>query len=353
MKKYLKWTRGVLASACIIFLSITGFNYYVDSFNIFNKSNTSIAQDMHNDFYITGDNIDSNRVSNIYEPLIRNIKDNIDVLAIGSSRTMLLHKNILFEKGGLEYYNFTDGTAQLRHYAKILGLLNKHNIAFPHTVILGLDPWIFNEQASLSQIKALLDNHSDNEFNYSQLFNYEYTKINLLSLINQKQYSKSKYLQDLKNSKNIIISPDGDMYYPERNNKISLNKLLQNVKMRLKKCDESNGDTRCIKYKKLNKFIEVKFILNYLKERNVNIVVYLAPFEPTFYEHIAKYNNFTKHNNNIVSFFRKNNIKIIGSYNPDNLNLSSDDFLNSIHLNQDGVNSIFRNMQLDKYIKSR
>jgi len=94
----------------------------------------------------------------------------------------------------------------------------------------------------------------------------------------------------------------------------------------------------------------VKYLLNYLKEKNVNIVVYLAPFEPTFYEHIAKYNNFTKHNNNIVSFFRKNHIKIIGSYNPDDLNLSSDYFLDGIHLNQNGINSIFKDIQLDKYI---
>jgi len=51
-----------------------------------------------------------------------------------------------------------------------------------------------------------------------------------------------------------------------------------------------------------------------------------------------------------VSFFRKNHIKIIGSYNPDDLNLSSDYFLDGIHLNQNGINSIFKDIQLDKYI---
>ncbi|MBT7556569.1 hypothetical protein HN615_06555 [Candidatus Woesearchaeota archaeon] len=350
MERYFKWARNVLISTCIISLSIVGFNYYVDAFNLFNKPNANMAQDLHNGYYITGNNISSNRVDNIYEPLIRKIKNNIDILAIGSSRTMLLHRDTLFGKDELEYYNFTDGTARLKHYAKILGLLNKYNIKFPHTVILGLDPWIFDEKASLSQIKQLLNNYSDNEFNYLQLFNYEYTKINILSLINQKKYSKSKKLQDLRNSKNVIISTDGDMYYPEHINNTSTDKLVENVKEGLKDCDENNSNTKCVKYNKLNNFPEVKYLLNYLKEKNVNIVVYLAPFEPTFYEHIAKYNNFTKHNNNIVSFFRKNHIKIIGSYNPDDLNLSSDYFLDGIHLNQNGINSIFKDIQLDKYI---
>jgi hypothetical protein len=349
MKKYFKWVKNVLISVCIIFLSITGFNYYIDAFNLFNKSNTNIAQDLHNGYYITGDKIASNRVDNIYEPLIKNIKNNIDILAIGSSRTMLLHRNTLSGKGALEYYNFTSGTARLKHYAKILGLLNKYKIAFPHTVILGLDPWIFDEKASLSQIKNLLNNYSDNEFNYSQLFNYEYTKINILNIINQRKYLKSKKIQDLKNSKNVIISPDGDLFYPEHSNDISAEKLIKNVKKGLEYCDKNNRNTKCVKYNKLNNFFEVKFILNYLRERNVNIIVYLAPFEPTFYNHITRYNNFSEYNNDIVSFFRKNNIKVIGSYNPVDLNLSSDYFLDGIHLNQDGINSIFKSIQLNKF----
>ena len=258
MKEYFKWSRNVLVSACIVFFSIIGFNYYVDAFSLFDSPRSSIAQDLSNSYYITGDNIASNRVENIYEPLIKNIKNSIDILTIGSSRAMLLHRDILFGKDELEYYNFTDGTARLRHYAKILGLLNKHNIAFPHTVILGLDPWIFDEKASLSQIKNLLNNHKNDVFNYSQLFNYEYTKINLMSLINQKKYSKSKRLQELKNSENVIISPDGDMYYPSQKDRISLDKLLQNIKKGLNKCDETNSNTKCVNYNKLNNFSESK-----------------------------------------------------------------------------------------------
>ena len=352
MKKNYKWIRNTLIGVCVIFLSIITFNYHIDSFNLFKKSNVNIAQDLLNGYYITGENISVNRVDNIYEPLVSGIKNNIDILTIGSSTVMLFHKKTLLGEAKLNYYNFTDGTARLRHYAKIFGLLNKYNVAFPRTVILGLDPWIFDEKASLAQLKNLLNNNNNNNNNnisdHSQLFNYEYTKLNILSLINQKQYLKSKKLEDLKNSKNVIISPHGGMYYPLSTHKTPLNELLKNIQKGLKGCDQNNSNTKCVKYNKLNNFVEVKYLLNYLKERDVNIIVYLNPFEPTFYNHIIKNNNFKKYNNEIVAFFKKNNIKLIGSYNPHDLKLSSDYFLDGIHLNQDGIKSILKDMQLKK-----
>jgi len=348
MNIYLKWIKSFFITVLVTSFSILLFNYYIDSFNLFSQSNSNLAKDLQNGYYISGENIDSNRVDNIYEPLIRNIKE-LDFLAIGSSRTMLLHKDILFGKKHINYYNFTDGTARLRHYAKIFGLLNKYNIQFPHTVILGLDPWIFDEKASIVQIKQLLNNPKSSNSNYLQLFNYEYTKINILSLINNIKYTKSTKLEDLRKSKNIIISPSGDLYNPLHDNSITLDNLLKKVENVLKECDEKNANTKCVKYSKLNNFKEVKYMFNYLKNRGVDIIVYLAPFEPTFYQHIVKYNNFTKYNSDILEFLSKNNIEIVGSYNPADLNLTSSYFLDSVHPNEDAIKLIFKNIELDKF----
>ena len=353
MKKYQSWTISFFILSFFLAISIIALNLKIDSFNLFNYTKLTIAKDLLNGYYISGENISVNRVDNIYDPLLKNI-EKIDILAIGSSKTMLLHKDILFKDKNPIYYNFTDGTARLKHYAKILGLLNKYEIKYPSTIILGLDPWVFDQKASLTQIKALLNNTDKlNTNKYSQLFNYEYTKLNLLSLFNQTIYNKSKRVSDLhiKTNKNMIISPNGDIYYPVKENNLTLDELLQNVQNNIQKCDQQNYDTKCVKYNKLTNFQETKYLLTYLKNKNVNVVVYFAPFEPTFYDHICKYNNFSKHYTKIKSFLRKNDINTIGSYNPHDLNLTSSLFLDSIHPNEKGIKKIFSKINLDIYIK--
>jgi len=134
-----------------------------------------------------------------------------------------------------------------------------------------------------------------------------------------------------------------------QNDSITLDKLLKKVKNILKECDEKNSNTKCVKYSKLNNFKEVKYMFTYLKNKGVNIIVYLAPFEPTFYQHIVKYNNFTKYNNDILEFLSKNNIEVIGSYNPEDLNLTSSYFLDSVHPNEDAIKLIFKNIELGKF----
>ena len=342
MNDFKKWIIGVFIGIFITSSIIVVFNYSVDSFNLFEKSNANISKDLNDGYYVTGNNISSNRVDNIYESMIEAIKE-VDVIAIGSSRTMLLHKDLLFNDDKIIYYNFTDGTAYLKHYAKIIGLFNKHNIPFPHNIILGIDPWVFDQKASLSQIKRLINNTNNDSSEYLQLFNFEYTTINLKSLFNKKEYQKSKNLNDLLTIKNnnIIISPNGDLYNPLSVSIVDTNRLIKSVKEDLKKCDESNYDTKCIKYSKLNNFNELNYLIDYLKNKDVNVIVYFSPFEPTFFEHIVKYNKFSIYNKQIRRFFVENNINTIGSYNPSDYNLTSNYFLDGIHPVDSAIKIIF------------
>jgi len=272
MKKFKSWVLTVLFSIMFLSTCVVLFNYFVDSFSLFQKSKSGIVDDLIDGYYITGDNISSNRVENIYEPLIKKIKK-IDVLAIGSSRTMLLHHDLLFKNKKVSYYNFTDGTANLDHYARILGLFNKYSIRFPKVIILGIDPWIFDKQTSLSRINRLISNTSHvDKSKYMQLFNFEYTLINLKSLLINNKYKKSYSLDELLNIKNrnIIISPDGDLYNPMFASNITSVELIKKEKSMLKKCDKTNYNTKCVKYEKLNNFKVLKYIIDYLKSKDVN-----------------------------------------------------------------------------------
>ena len=101
MGKYYQWVKNLIIGISFSSLSILLLNYTVDKFNFFNQSNNNIIKDLHEGYYISGDTISINRVDNIYEGLIKNI-DSIDVLAIGSSKTILLHKKLLFNSSSLK-----------------------------------------------------------------------------------------------------------------------------------------------------------------------------------------------------------------------------------------------------------
>jgi hypothetical protein len=137
-----------ILSTTILFVLIAAFNYIVDDFNLFGShNNDSMVYDLYNGYYITSENIAANRVDNIYDKLLylkRN--ERIDVLAIGSSRTKSLHKDLIFADQSINYLNLTDGTAGLNHYAKVMGLFNKYSIPIPPKIIMGLDPWVFDEK---------------------------------------------------------------------------------------------------------------------------------------------------------------------------------------------------------------
>ena len=148
----------------------------------------------------------------------------------------------------------------------------------------------------------------------------------------------------------MIISPNADMYYPISKYNMDINKLMKSIDDGLKRCDETNYNTKCVKYDKLNNFNILKYFINYLRSKGVNIIIYFSPFEPIFFNHIVRYNNFSTYNELIVNFCAENKLKVIGSYNPYDYKLRSEQFLDGIHPKESAIKIIFKN-SLIKNIK--
>lgn len=354
MNSYKNWVHSFVIGAAILSLIIAMFNYKIDSFNLFKSKNENVVKDLLNKNYVSYDSIAVNMLENIYEPIIqKNIK--VDVLAIGSSRTMLLHRDLLFNKN-VSYYNFTAGTARLSHYVRVVSLFNKHGLKLPKNIILGIDPWVFDAPIAPGNTKELLNKYKADTKKYEQLFNYEYTKINFEKLkknnfsLNFEKTEKKivDYLKDknvntlfAQDNSNVIMSPDGDLYYPLNKKKIE----ESFIQKRIEKCSEAKFDTKCIRYKTLNNFSELKYLIDYLKNKNINVIIFLAPFEPSYYEHVVKNYNFATHNRIILEFFRLNSLKVVGSYNPNDFNLTREHFYDAIHPTEKAIQIIFKDLK--------
>lgn len=344
-----------MLSICILSFLVLFINYKLDTFNLFGSNkNDSIVLDLKNNYYVSSPTITSNRVENLYDKLLYLKKnDTIDFLAIGSSRTVLLHKKDIFDNLNINYLNFTDGTANLNHYAKVIGLFNKYSIPIPKTIIIGLDPWVFDLKVSMAKIKKLLNadfKYSNNK--YAQLFNYEYTKINLLSLLKKEIYLKSQDISSLysADNPNMIVSPDGDLYYPKTREEKSFKLVNESIQSRLKQCiNNIHYNTKCINYKTLQNIEQFSYFVKYLQGKGSRVIIYLPPFAPTFYQHIVTKNGFEKSFNIIMELLKRLNVnRVIGSYDPKDLNLDDKDFLDAIHHRNSAVEKIFKDVKIDK-----
>lgn len=358
--KYKYWILIFILGNFLLMSFVLMFNYSIDTFNLFRNKNIEVIKDLQNGNYISYDTVAIKRLDNIYEQLIKkNIKS--DVIVIGSSRSMLLHKEIIFKDNTLKYYNFTSGTARLGFYAQVVGTFNKYNVELPKNIILGIDPWVFDRQVSFESIEDTMNRYEENYDIYKQLFNFEYTTINIKTFFKKlkqreiiakkiifKNYMKSKNIEELitlKNS-NVIMSPHGDLYYPKIKQDIDLNTILKNVNNRIKKCTSNNFDTKCIQYAKLRNFVEIEYFINYLKSKGVSVYIFLAPFEPTYYNYISKNYHFEQYNDEIKNFFKKNDVKIIGSYDPRDFEFTSEYFYDAIHPNERAIEKIFEKFQI-------
>jgi hypothetical protein len=75
--------------------------------------------------------------------VILNLKNKNDTIVIGSSRSLKVRKKFVSESG--PFFNHSVSGASLEDYISIIGVYEKTYGYVPSTVILGIDPWIFNK----------------------------------------------------------------------------------------------------------------------------------------------------------------------------------------------------------------
>jgi hypothetical protein len=341
---------------------VSRFNYVIDSAGIFNSpnylekaANKLINGDM---IIITQPNYDSRKLQ---ELKIKNNVKKINTIVIGSSRTMLIRKTTLKSKYN-NFMNHSVSSATLNDYIAIIGAYKKIKGTIPKTVIMGIDPWNFNENFNGEQWRSLEEYHTtiENEFTqskssennfslkyiqqynkYFQLINITYTKANLNTFIeNIKLKNQPKFMitTTTKTDKTILL-PDGSRYYSYTERY----RTEEDTRILARKFGNSS-DTFLRFFTKLSFKEKFKNIIKYLKKQNVNIIIYLSPFHPDSYSLLMKRPdivNIEDIESFLIKFSKQNSIRLIGSYNPKNVNYKDIDFFDGIHSHDKSLNKIF------------
>jgi len=258
-----------------------------------------------------------------------------DIIAIGSSRNMQLRKRFFY--GDKDFFNHSMAAASIQDYVSVVGLyMHKGNL--PKTVIISIDPWVFNSKngmppwwkhlvgpytAMVSKIYGQTFHVApDQTTKYRQLINLDYT-ISNYSFIRK---GKKLLLTDRIDIDDFVREPDGSIHFPYR--------------LRFKHDERAYYPPNATPITYLNNFEAISHFqlfqdfAKFLQKKGVEVVFLLIPFHPVAYKLFndnPRYRIVITIEDMLRDFAQRNKIKLIGSYDPRRYGLTGRDFFDNTH----------------------
>ncbi len=349
MKSFIK---NIIYFILILTSLISIISYFGDAGSLFYRKSSykSISKNLLNNKYVTYHTNINERL--LHKEIILNEITIPETIVLGSSRVMQLNTNyfgngIMFNHG-LSGCTIEDIAALLKIY-----LFKFHKI--PKNIILGLDPWILNNNNEQIRYKDIEEYYNSfysyktaplNSYNfkkgiqeYAQLLNPTFFSNSFKNLFNN---NLIKISDTFVSNENIIL-PDGSIEYKNSYNnptKKQLNKLVYNT---LKNPLYSIENFTEINNVKKNELLQLLF---FLKNNNCNVKIILSPYHPRVYQYIQntkKYKNVLISQQIFYTFSNKFNFDIYGSFNPFEIKVYESDFLDAMHMKKIATERLFLN----------
>lgn len=283
---------------------------------------------------------------------IRGLTARKDIIVLGSSRSLTV-KQELFPNS--TFFNNSVPGASIEDYRYVYNLYNEKKL-LPQKIIIGLDPWILNEN-KYSGIES-------NKKNFvARIRNIIITRTNLDLDTITKQYqlispsyfqsSFSSFLKSLKrdtqyNRYQVIDNPqdpkiekyaDGSM-----NLSTSFGDDMQKANRLALTFDPvpllGGFDTLDLKSES-----SLEALVEQMQQGGSEVVFYLPPYHPITYKNLVdsvKYKIIADAQGYFVNLAKSKGIVVIGSYNPADYQLDESDFYDGSHPREKAVTKILR-----------
>lgn len=339
MQKFLvKITLTILPLIIVLVL----VNYFGDSAKLFdNNHEKKLASIVNSNHNLT--NI-SNYDERLFQKEIINGRDTVaDIVVIGSSRTMLINSDLF---PGKSLINNSVSGATIEDLVAIYHLY-KLKDRLPEKIIIGLDPWTFNDNNKLERWKSLSKEYhafhdslveTDKYFKYHQLYSLSYFQSSIKSLITQiKEGDEPMATDEIYNVTNTI-HPDGSLTYAEAFRNASPKEIESKIISYL------DGDIYGIEnYKTISLKVkqELELLIEDMHTHGIEVMFFLSPYHPRVYQFLkAHYSAIDQAEFYINTFASTRNIKVLGSFDPDRVDLGENDFYDAMHVREGGIKVI-------------
>jgi hypothetical protein len=331
-----KWLLSFFFISCVLLILIALFNCFADGVGLFRfaKGLKHVATSLITGKMVAGPlgGYDERALQKL---VVENYPSRRDVVTVGSSRNMQLRKRFLH--GDQDFFNHSMAAASIQDYVSVVGLYAiKGNL--PKTVIISIDPWVFNKKNGMPQWWKYLRNpyakmvsdiygqttevDFDHAARYRQLINLDYTIANY----NYLRKGKKLRVTDRADIDDFVREPDGSIHFPYR--------------WRFKQDERADYPPNAMPITYLNNFdtlSDFQFLQDfarYLQKEGVKVVFLLLPFHPVAYKLFndnPKYKIVITIEDQLRDFARSNDMKLIGSYDPMKYGLTGRDFFDNTH----------------------
>ncbi len=358
---YKKFITITFISTLCLLIPIALFNRFFDYSNIFKprKFYEEVAKRLRQGFDIL--NFDNCDYHLLQESLIKDY-DVPDIMITGSSRVRGISQKSFKEN---TFFNHWISDANWEDYFSILGCYQFYKKKLPKTIIISIDPWIFNPMKAENKsnsLKPFAEFFTQNQgfsknipllndtklfigrlniYKMTQLINlsiltYNYSHLRKGESIFKPSYISSQNFDKTITENNVIFHSDGSSTEP-----ITVNDTPEKLDNAIAAYFRE-GQPLWIGKDLLDQFIKYT---KSLKRQQSKIYFLLLPYHPAAYQNLANKpsNQNIVHIENIIrSVAQENGIDVLGSYDPHQVGIKDNQwFYDENHVRAKYLNQLF------------
>lgn len=271
----------------------------------------------------------------VYQNIVLHKNQHFNTVFIGSSRIMQLGKYTGIKNAlnlGMSGANFND-------IEYVYRFIKANNIHYD-TLVFDINPWTVCPSIENRQIQ--FNNSEIFKLFLKDVFTFNFSKKDIQYALTTKENTyRIANFSDVENPDNFIKFTDGSI------KQITLGPNKRRGRI----------STFCQDLYLLKKFYFIDSVLfnktkNLIESEMSNSSVYLimSPFHPSLFDKRKsdiRVKNLAVLENKIRASFNKN-LHIIGSFNPNNLNIVDSNFVDGFHLNEKSIGNLYRELGISK-----
>ena len=352
MKRFVFYVGGLLL---MVFGGMALVNYFVDPGHIYKTDYIDqIAEGIKKGYNVEG-------VTNYDERLLKLKLSEVvfsgktfDYIAFGSSRIMTLSEDVL---SGQSLLNMGVSGCKFEDIVSLYQICKNYNIKY-NNVIIAVDPTFFNDNDDDERWKTLESyycsyfgkkyEYTPSMSNISNLIDPSYFQSSITALINGKQ--NLRYVSTIIND-GFTVRNQGAIYYDKAFRERPQEKIDQSA------ITWKHGSYMNFNEISMSRVEMFEQLMEHFKQDCVNVMFFKSPFHPLFFNRVMEMKGATQAMHYVDDYANKNDIKIIGSFNPEEVNFKNTDFYDAPHarkesLDKMNINDLGNEMGLYSYSNS-